>query len=158
MLPLSNYGDGNLNATGAMLQHPRTIVGLGDGGAHYGMICDASYSTTLLSYWGRDRKPGLPLPHLVRALTSVPADAVGLRDRGRLAAGMKADVNLIDHAGLRLSIPKSVQDLPAGGFRFHQKVSGYVANIVSGKITYREGLATGALPGRLVRGAQNAVA
>jgi N-acyl-D-aspartate/D-glutamate deacylase len=157
LLPLANYAHGNLDATGAMLGHSRTIVGLGDGGAHYGMICDASYSTTLLAYWGRDRKQGrLPLPQIVRALTSVPADAVGLGDRGRLAVGLKADVNLIDHGSLRLGIPKSVQDLPAGGRRFRQEVSGYVASIVSGQITYRNGEATGAMPGRLVRGARAA--
>jgi N-acyl-D-aspartate/D-glutamate deacylase len=155
MLPFANYARGDLQDTHTMLNHPRTVVGLGDGGAHYGTICDASYPTTLLAHWGRDRKNGrLPLPQIIRSLTSVPADAVGLRDRGRLAVGMKADVNVIDHDKLRLGIPKSVQDLPAGGRRFRQEVSGYSASIVSGQLTYRDGEPTGALPGRLIRGAR----
>jgi N-acyl-D-aspartate/D-glutamate deacylase len=126
---------------------------LADGGAHVGTISDASATTTTLTHWGRDRKDGrLPLPWLVRFLTRTPAEAVGLGDRGLVAPGMKADLVVLDFDAIGASRPQIHWDLPAGGRRFLQRASGYRATIVSGQVTYREGVATGALPGRLVRG------
>jgi N-acyl-D-amino-acid deacylase len=152
--PGANYRDGNLDAVRAMLGHPQAVVGLADGGAHYGMICDASFPTSYLARWARDAAEAdrIPLPQAVAALTSVPANLAGLTDRGRLVPGAKADINLIDLARLQVHVPTVVHDLPAGGRRMHQRASGYVATIVSGTVTYRDGEATGALPGRLVRG------
>lgn len=154
--PGANYRDGNLDAVHAMLDHPMTVVGLADGGAHYGMICDASFPTFFLQRWARDAADAqrIPLPQAVAALTSVPADTVGLSDRGRLRVGYKADLNIIDFGRLRLHAPMVVADLPAGGKRLRQLADGYVATIVSGEVTYRDGDPTGALPGRLVRGSQ----
>ena len=153
--PGANYRDGNLDAVHAMLSHPQAVVGLADGGAHYGMICDASFPTSFLARWARDAAPQqrMPLPQAVAALTSVPATLAGLADRGRLVPGAKADINLIDLDRLQVHVPTVVHDLPAGGRRMHQRASGYVATIVAGTVTYRNGEATGALPGRLVRGA-----
>ena len=159
-LPGANYRDGNLNAAREMCLHPNTVIGLGDGGAHYGVICDASFTTYLLERFVRDAAPGsaIGLPTAIQALTDAPARAVGLCDRGRLAPGYKADVNVIDLASLRLHAPTMARDLPAGGKRLRQDASGYRATIKSGLVTYRDGAATGALPGRLVRGAQQASA
>jgi N-acyl-D-aspartate/D-glutamate deacylase len=159
-LPIVNYAHGSLEAVRELLEHKDVVLGLGDGGAHCGMICDAAYSTFLLSYWARDRRlgPQLPLARVVKALTSDTALAVGLGDRGRLAPGYKADVNIIDHEGLRLHRPQSFRDLPGGGRRLIQKADGYVATIVNGQVVYRDGEPTGALPGRLVRGRQDAPA
>ena len=128
----------------------RFVVALGDGGAHYGMICDAAYTTYLLT--GRVGRDGLDLPTAIKALTSQPATSVGLNDRGTLAVGYKADINVLDLANMILHKPQVIADLPAGGKRLSQKSKGYVATIVSGQITYRNGEATDALPGRLVRG------
>ena len=128
----------------------RFVVALGDGGAHYGMICDAAYTTYLLT--GRVGRDGLDLPTAIKALTSQPATSVGLGDRGTLAVGYKADINVLDLANMILHKPQVIADLPAGGKRLSQKSKGYVATIVSGQITYRNGEATDALPGRLVRG------
>mgnify|MGYP000550068615 CR=1 FL=1 len=130
------------------------VVGLADGGAHYGMICDASFPTSYLARWARDAADAdrIPLPQAVAALTSVPAELAGLTDRGRLLPGAKADINVIDLARLQVHVPTVVHDLPAGGRRMHQRASGYVATIVAGTVTYRNGEPTGALPGRLVRG------
>ncbi len=152
-----NYAASSLDACYDMLRHPDTILGLGDGGAHLGLICDASYPTTMLSYWTRDRTrgPRLTIPEAVRALTSSTADAVGLCDRGRVATGYKADLNVIDYDRLQERMPTVVRDLPAGGRRIVQHADGYVATIVSGHITQRDGQSTSALPGRLVRGAQH---
>lgn len=156
-LPRANYNDGNLDAALTMMRHPRTVLGLGDGGAHCGVICDASLPTFMLTYWARDRAGnGLSAEEAVRALSSEPADAVGLHDRGRIAPGFKADINLIDHDALTLHAPEMVADLPAGGRRLHQSANGYVATIVSGQITRRHDSGTGALPGRLIRGTQSA--
>jgi N-acyl-D-aspartate/D-glutamate deacylase len=156
-LPLTNYSTGDFDGMAALMKSDNTLIGLGDGGAHVGMICDASQPTFLLSYWGRDRKgERLDLPFLIKALTSTNAKAVGLDDRGVIAPGYKADLNLIDFGRLRLRSPRAVYDLPAGGRRLTQDAEGYVATFVSGQVTYREGEATGALPGRLVRGAQPA--
>ena len=136
-----------------MLRHEHTVIGLGDGGAHYGMICDAAFTTYLLTYWLNDATPAwrLTLAQAIKILTREPAVAVGLRDRGLLQPGYKADINVIDLARLKLHAPLPVCDLPAGGRRLTQKAEGYVATIVSGQVTYREGKSSGALPGRLQR-------
>jgi N-acyl-D-aspartate/D-glutamate deacylase len=140
-----------------MLAHPNAIVGLSDGGAHVGFISDGSFPTYLLTYWGRDRSHGrLPLAELIRRQTSDTARAVGLHDRGIIAPGLKADLNVIDYDRLALERPVMRFDLPAGGRRLMQGATGYTATIQSGQITYRNGTPTGALPGRLVRGPQPA--
>jgi N-acyl-D-aspartate/D-glutamate deacylase len=151
--PIFNYAAGDLEAQRALLEHPATIVGLADGGAHVGTICDASFPTTLLAHWGRDRTrgPKLPLPWLVKAQTADTADAYGLGDRGRLAPGLRADLNVIDFERLRLLPPRLESDLPAGGKRFLQRAEGYLATLVAGRVTYEAGEATGELPGRQVR-------
>jgi N-acyl-D-aspartate/D-glutamate deacylase len=152
-LPAANYSAGNLGAARAMLGHPRTLMALADGGAHYGLICDASFPTFFLQRWVRDAAPDerIELPQAIHELTAKAADLIGLTDRGRIAVGLKADLNLIDLAALRLHLPTVEYDLPAGGKRLHQKADGIVATIVSGDVTYRHGAPTGALPGRLVR-------
>jgi N-acyl-D-aspartate/D-glutamate deacylase len=156
-VPILNYGDGNLDPAGEMLAHPDTIVGLGDGGAHVSTICDASFPTTLLTLWGRDRDHGrMELPFLVHRQTQATARAVGLLDRGVLAPGYRADVNVIDFDRLTAHRPEMHYDLPAGGRRLVQTADGYAATLVAGEITYEEGRATGPLPGRLVRGPQPA--
>jgi N-acyl-D-aspartate/D-glutamate deacylase len=149
---LTNYGNYDLEPSAAMLREKNTIVGLSDGGAHVGFISDASFQTFLLTYWGRDRQgERVKVPELVRRLTSDTARAAGLHDRGVLAPGMRADVNVIDFDRLSFGRPTMRYDLPAGGRRLMQGATGYVATIQSGQVTYREGVATGALPGRLVR-------
>jgi N-acyl-D-aspartate/D-glutamate deacylase len=155
-LPGANYRDNNLDAALTMAQHPNTVLGLGDGGAHYGVICDASFPTYWLQRFVRDAAPGkvVSLPEAIRALTDAPARAVGLGDRGRLAPGYLADVNIIDLGALTLHAPSMARDLPAGGKRLRQLADGYVATIKSGVVTYRNGVPTGELPGRLVRGAR----
>ncbi|MFA7670468.1 MAG: amidohydrolase family protein [Burkholderiaceae bacterium] len=152
MSPSSNFAEGNLKAVRTMLVDEHSLVALGDGGAHYGMICDSSYPTSLLSFWTRDRSTGkVPLEWAVNRLTRNNALAVNLPDRGLLAEGLKADINIIDYDGLRLHPPRPVFDLPAGGRRLTQTAEGYVATMVNGTITYRNGVPTGELPGRLVR-------
>jgi N-acyl-D-aspartate/D-glutamate deacylase len=159
LMPFANYAYGSLEATREMMTHPRSVIGLGDGGAHVGAICDASFPTYLLTHWGRDRRTGrFDLPRLVQMLTSETAAAVGLLDRGAIAVGMKADLNVIDFSALAVEAPYIAFDLPAGGKRLLQSSRGYVATIVSGTPIYRHGKSTGALPGRLVRGAQPAPA
>ena len=155
-LPGANYVDGNLDACRTMMLHPDSVFGLGDGGAHYGFICDASWPTFALTYWGRDvdEKEKLELPWLIAQMTRNPAETVGLLDRGILAPGMKADINIIDFDRLHLHAPYVTRDLPAGGRRLKQKADGYVATILNGVVTYENDVSTGALPGRLVRGAQ----
>jgi N-acyl-D-aspartate/D-glutamate deacylase len=151
-LPITNFADGSLSVVRKMMESEATMISLGDGGAHYGLICDASYSTFALTFWGRDRKEGrFPLAHLVNELTRKPALLVGLDDRGMIAPGMKADINVIDFDKLTLHLPEVRYDLPGGARRMIQRVDGYVATIVSGKVTYRNGEPTGELPGRLVR-------
>ena len=136
-----------------MLAHPDTVFGLGDGGAHVGLIADASFPTYFLSHWARDRDRGrMPVGRVVERLTSGTARAVGLHDRGVVARGMKADLNVIDFDHLHCEAPTMGYDLPAGGKRLLQRAQGYRATVVSGAITYVEGEATSALPGRLVRG------
>jgi N-acyl-D-aspartate/D-glutamate deacylase len=158
MLALLGYSHGNLEAIRAMLEHPRSAFGLGDGGAHCGAICDASMTTFLLTHWVRDRErgPRLPLEWTVRKMTHDTARLYGLDDRGVLAPGRKADLNLIDFERLQLRLPHMVFDLPSGARRLIQKAEGYVATLVSGQVILREGEDTGARPGRLIRGAQPA--
>ncbi|MFZ0251805.1 MAG: amidohydrolase family protein [Acidimicrobiales bacterium] len=154
--PFSNYADGNLDACGEMLAHPLTLLGLGDGGAHVGLISDASFPTYALSHWARDRaRDRLPVGQVVQQLTSATAAAVGLHDRGVLAPGLRADVNVIDFDRLSCAAPVMAYDLPAGGKRLLQGAHGYRATIVAGRITYCDGEPTGALPGRLVRGGRD---
>lgn len=156
-LPILNYGDGNLDAAGEMLAHPHTVVGLADGGAHVGTICDASFPTTLLTHWGRDRERGrMELPFLIHRQTQATARTVGLLDRGVLAPGHRADINVIDFDALSAHPPVMRHDLPAGGKRLVQEADGYVATIVAGQVTYQHGTQTGSLPGRLIRGPQPA--
>jgi N-acyl-D-amino-acid deacylase len=151
-LAMANFADGGLSAVGEMLRHPDVIPGLGDGGAHCATICDGSYSTFLLQHWGRDRPAGrLPLPMIVHGLSRATALTVGLQDRGLVAAGMKADLNVIDFDALALHPPELAHDLPGGGRRLVQRATGYVATVLNGRIVYRNGLPTGELPGRLVR-------
>ena len=148
---LTNYADYTLNPSEECLRHPNTIMGLSDGGAHVGFISDGSFPSFLLAHWGRGR--GFALEELVRRLTSDTAAAAGFTDRGVLAPGKLADVNIIDFDKLRLRRPDVVADLPAGGKRLMQRADGYVATIKTGVVTYRDGVATGALPGKLLRGA-----
>ena len=153
--PLHNFSEQSLDAVRAMMAHDATLAGLGDGGAHVGTICDASFTTYALTHWGRDRARGrFELPWLIKRQTHDTAAAVGLADRGLVRPGMKADLNVIDFDRLRLRRPYIVHDLPASGRRLMQTAEGYVATVVSGAVTYRGGEPTGALPGKLVRGAQ----
>jgi len=152
--PLANYVDGNFDALREMMLHPRTMLGLSDGGAHCGLICDASMPTFLLTHWVRDRRRGerLPLEQAVRLQTGNTAAVYGFTDRGTLEVGKKADLNVIDLDALRLHAPEMVFDLPAGGRRLVQHVDGYCATVVSGQVTFEDGEETGTRPGRLVRG------
>jgi len=151
--PLFNYQGGDLEHLREMIEHPLALAGLGDGGAHVGTTCDASFTTTMLAHWTRDRTrgPRLPLEKVVAMLSRKNAEFIGLHDRGRIAAGLKADLNVIDLAKLRLESPRLVRDLPAGGKRFLQAAHGYRATVVSGEVTLRDDELTGARPGRLVR-------
>jgi N-acyl-D-aspartate/D-glutamate deacylase len=156
-LPFLNYVDGNLDGCHEMLVHPHTVPGLGDGGAHVGTICDGSFPTTLFAYWGRDRDHDrIPLPFLVQRHCRDTARTVGLLDRGVIAPGYRADLNVVDFDNLRLHRPEIVHDLPANGRRLLQRADGWLHTIVAGHETYHDGVATDALPGRLVRGAQPA--
>ena len=153
-----NYADGNLDAVHTMLTDANTIPGLSDGGAHVGTICDGSFPTTLLEHWVRNRdRDRIPVEFVVQRQARDTARAVGLLDRGVLAPGYKADINVIDYDRLHLHPPKVHYDLPVGGRRLLQQVDGYDASIVSGIVTQRAGSATGARPGRLVRGAQGSL-
>ena len=151
--PFANYAENNLDCCRDMILHKDTVMGLGDGGAHVGTICDASFITSLLTHWGRDRTrgKGIDLPTLIKCQSSDTARAVDLTDRGTLEAGMRADVNIIDFDNLNVRLPEMVNDLPAGGARLQQRADGYQMTIVKGEPTYIEGQATDALPGRLVR-------
>lgn len=156
-LALANYKDRNLDAVLEMMRHPHSVLGLGDGGAHFGLICDSSYPTSLLTHWTRERAGArLSLQEAVRALTATPAATVGLHDRGLLRTGMKADLNVIDYDNLTLHRPYVVADLPGGGRRLMQRADGYSATIVSGEMVYENGESTGRLPGRLVRASSRA--
>ena len=152
--PIINYADGNLAAVQTMMQDPNTIMGLGDGGAHVSIICDASAPTTMITHWTRDRTRGerLPLPWVIKRLTRDNAQALGLHDRGLIAPGLKADLNVINYDQLTAHAPEVLYDLPAGGRRLVQRTEGYDATILSGAIVHRAGQPTGELPGRLIRG------
>ena len=155
LVATSNLENNSLDTIGELLHRDDVVLGLGDGGAHYGMICDASYSTYFMTHWARDRKSGrFEVAEAVRRLTSVPARVAGLADRGRIAVGYKADLNVIDHAALRIHKPVITHDLPAGGRRLDQTADGYVATIVSGEVIAENGVPTDARPGKLVRGRQ----
>jgi N-acyl-D-aspartate/D-glutamate deacylase len=159
LVAMANFENNSLDTVGQLIRRDDVVLGLGDGGAHYGMICDASYPTFLLAHWARDRaSQRLTVPDAVRELTSVPARVAGLADRGRIAVGYKADLNVIDHAALRLHKPVITHDLPAGGRRLDQTADGYVATVVSGAIIAENGVPTAERPGRLVRGRQPAPA
>lgn len=154
--PFANYADGNLDVCREMIQSPHTVIGLGDGGAHVSIISDGSFPTYLLSHWGRDRVDSrFDLGWLVKRQTADTAAVVGLLDRGRIAPGYKADLNVIDFDRLQVKAPYMVNDLPAGGLRLLQRAVGYVATLVNGVPIYREGEPTGALPGKLIRGPQS---
>ncbi|HEX3920243.1 MAG TPA: amidohydrolase family protein [Caulobacteraceae bacterium] len=156
---LANYGSGNLDPILSLMKDPNSVIGLGDGGAHYGMISDVSYPTFVLEHWTRTRAgERISIERAIKALTSDTADAVGLNDRGVLSVGRKADLNLIDHGAVHLPPPGVAYDLPAGGRRLFQGAEGYVATMVSGQVIARDGVPTSALPGRLVRGPQSAPA
>ncbi len=154
MLPLFNYTHGNHDVLREQMTHPRAALGLGDGGAHCGMICDASLPTYGLTHWARDRSrgPQLPLERVVQMQTQRTAQLYGLGDRGTVEVGKRADLNVIDHAALTLRSPRLAHDLPGGGRRLLQEASGYAATVVAGAVTRRNGVDTGARPGRLVRG------
>ena len=152
--PLSNYAYGNLDAVFDMMQDPHSLIGLGDGGAHVGVLTDASAVTYMLTHWARDRTRGakLTIPEAIKSLTSDNANAIGLQDRGVLKVGKKADLNIIDFSKLKIKKPEVLYDLPAGGRRMVQRIEGYDATIVSGEVVSKMGVPTEALPGRLVRG------
>jgi N-acyl-D-aspartate/D-glutamate deacylase len=158
--PVSNYVEGNLDVCLEMMRHPNTVMGLGDGGAHYSFICDSSTVTHSIMHWTRDRTRGerVPLPWMIRRLTHDAAAAIGLEDRGVIAPGYKADLNVIDYDRLAIGPLEVAYDLPAGGKRLIQRVEGYAATILSGVVVAEGGKPTGTLPGRLVRGVQPAPA
>ncbi len=153
-VPFLNYADGSLDPVHAMMADPHSIPGLSDGGAHVGMICDGSFPTYNLTHWTRDRTRGtkFSIPEIIKLQCRDSARALGLSDRGVIAIGQRADINVIDYDHLRLHAPEVRFDLPAGGRRLVQRADGYDVTMVAGQITYRQGQATGALPGRLVRG------
>ncbi|HZC17974.1 MAG TPA: amidohydrolase family protein [Caulobacteraceae bacterium] len=157
-VPFLNYAEGSLDPAYAMINHKDAIPGLSDGGAHVGMICDGSFPTTMITHWTRDRTrgPKIALEQVVRLQTRETARAVGLYDRGVLAPGYRADLNVIDYDNLTLHSPQVAHDLPAGGRRLIQRASGYMATVVAGQVTYRDGVPTQALPGRLLRGGKAA--
>lgn len=152
--PLHNYSEGSLENVRAMLENPNTLSALSDGGAHVGAICDVSLPTFMITYWCRDRirGPRFSLPDIIRSQTKDTAEAVGLNDRGVIAPGYLADLNVIDFERLKLKVPHMLYDLPTSARRLMQEADGYVATIKSGRLIYREGRPTGALPGRLIRG------
>ena len=155
-IPILNYATGDLDHVREMMLHPQGLLGLADGGAHTGTICDASMPTFMLTHWTRDRSRGerLPLEYVVRKQTLDTARLYGMTDRGTVEPGALADLNLIDYDALTLGAPYVTNDLPAGGRRLLQKASGYVATVKCGTVTFKHGEPTGELPGRLVRGAR----
>lgn len=151
-LAMANFTDGSLDTVGKILDHPDVVLGLGDGGAHVGTICDASYSTFALMHWVRDRqKAAKPLEDIVHRMSGATADVVGLSDRGRIAPGLRADLNVIDLPNLALKEPEVHYDLPSGGRRLIQEAHGYRATILRGQLVARDDKPTGALPGHLIR-------
>ena len=157
-VPIMNFEEGDFGAVRAMLAHPLTVPGLGDAGAHCTLICDASFPTYMLTYWGRDAPEGqrFPIEWVVQQQCAATAALVGLHDRGVLAPGYRADVNVIDLDRLGVGQPEMLSDLPAGGRRLVQRADGYIATYVAGALVRSGGELTGALPGRLVRGPQAA--
>jgi hypothetical protein len=150
--PLYNYIEMSLDNVRAMMDHPLSLIGLSDGGAHVGTVCDGSFPTFMLTHWTRDRAQGrMPIERAISMMTRDPARYLGLRDRGVIAPGMRADLNVIDMASLSLDRPRLVRDLPAGGKRFLQDASGYKATLVAGRVIAQDGKLTGERPGRLVR-------
>jgi N-acyl-D-aspartate/D-glutamate deacylase len=159
LIALGNYNDCNLDFLEPALGDPNVVCGLGDGGAHYGFVCDASYTTHALVHWTRDRDHGrFSIEQMVHFLSRRTAETIGLTDRGLIAPGHRADINVIDYARLKLHAPEMRFDLPAGGKRLHQRADGYVATIVGGVVIAEHGEPTGAAPGKLVRGAQRPLA
>jgi N-acyl-D-aspartate/D-glutamate deacylase len=155
-----NWGGGNYDFVHDTLTNPWAILGLSDGGAHVGYICDGSFPTYLLSHWTRDRTrgPRIAIERAVQLQTTAPAEHIGLHDRGRIAPGYRADINVIDHAALAIGRPTLLNDLPAGGTRFVQSARGYLATLVAGEVVTANDTLTGARPGRVVRGAQGRAA
>lgn len=157
LITLANFRNASLDTVAELIRRDDVVLGLGDGGAHYGMICDASFPTYMLVHWARDRASGrLTVAEAIHELTSAPARVAGLFDRGRIAVGYKADLNIIDHAALTLHKPVIAHDLPAGGRRLDQTADGYVATIVSGELIAENGVPTDSRPGKLIRGRQPA--
>ncbi len=153
-LPLFNFVDGNLGAVRQMIDADRSLFGLSDGGAHCGAICDASFTTSYLALWARDRADRLPIEAVVSRITRATAQHVGWHDRGMLLPGMLADINVVDFEVLGCAPPQIVSDLPAGGNRLLQRAYGYCYTVKGGEPTFVNGEHTGQLPGRLVRGPQ----
>ena len=149
--PHYNYADGNLDAVHEMLRHPNSRLGLSDAGAHLETLSDASLFTFMLTHWARDRENGMPLSSVVRMMTAEPAEIFGLNDRGVIAEGYKADINVVDYSNLEVGIPWLEHDVPGGGSRLLQKPEGYVHTFVSGIETFTNGESTGNLPGQLIR-------
>ena len=159
-MPLLGYSHGDFEALREMMLHPSAVFGLSDGGAHCGLICDASMPSYLLTHWARDRSRGerIPIEQLVHKQTQRTANFYGLCDRGLIAPGMKADINVIDFDALMLHPPEMVYDLPANARRLVQRVDGYTMTICSGEVIRENGSDTGARPGKLVRGPQAGLA
>lgn len=156
-LPFLGYTDGNFDTLHEMMLHPLAVFGLSDGGAHCGLIADASIPTYLLTHWARDRERGerIPLEQIVHLQTQTTARCYDLLDRGGvLAPGMKADLNVIDFDRLHLHAPEMVHDLPTGAKRLIQRIEGYDYTVCRGEVTFEGGVATEARPGQLIRGAQ----
>ena len=151
---MGNYAGGDLDAVETMMRHESTFIGAADGGAHVTVLCDAGYPTFMLQHWVRDRTRGerLSVEEAVRMLTKEPADLYGFSDRGVVEAGRRADLNIIDLDRLRMHMPRVENDLPTGAPRLLQGADGYVATMVGGQVTFREGRDTGARPGGLIRG------
>ena len=158
-LPLLGYAKGDFEALKEMMEHPAAVFSLSDGGAHCGLICDASMPTYMLTHWARDRSrgPQVPVELLVHKQTQATAAVYGLHDRGVLAPGMLGDVNVIDHAGLTLHKPHMIHDLPAGGRRLVQDVDGYVATVKAGEVVVEHDEVTDARPGRTLRAEDSGV-
>ena len=157
LVAFGNWPGDSLDHMFEFFDDPYAVMGLGDGGAHYGLICDSSYPSFVLTHWARDRQGRkLSIAQAVRAMTAHPASIIGLNDRGIIARGYKADINIIDHARLTLHAPEIVDDLPGGGRRLDQRATGYRYMLVSGEVITRNDLPTGVLPGRVVRGKQTA--
>jgi N-acyl-D-aspartate/D-glutamate deacylase len=155
--PVYNYTEMNLDAVHEMLTHPLALPGLSDGGAHVGTICDASFTTFLMTHWARDRERGrIPLERIIQMQAHDTSRFIGLNDRGLLESGRRADINIIDFDNLALLHPTMLKDLPAGGQRLMQYANGYVATLVAGEIIAKDGKLTDARPGRLVRAGRQA--